>query len=355
MKNILLCLSRFPNQDDVIFDATKDRDGINEFYIYLRESLKEKGYRLTTDKFAAPFVGVIFRCYYSISPFDFPSSWKYLKLKGIFRCLVDRNYKFVSIKDFAKEKRLYWCTDTLDAPNNDLALHDLFHKVLHHSTNPSDTSKYVWFNSSLCEVMSKPELPITLFSKKKLLVMINSNNQSTHPKEMYSTRRDAINCFEKHLGDEFDLYGYGWNSPTNLLEKLKIRDFPIYKSYRGPVESKAAVLSKYRFSLVIEPEIGEGLITEKIIDCLKAGCVPVYLGAPDIEDFVPANVFINLRDFDSYEKLQVYLTNMSEERYVLFVNLGQKFLSSEEYNRFSPENKAKIILNSLGLSQINTQ
>lgn len=61
-------------------------------------------------------------------------------------------------------------------------------------------------------------------------------------------------------------------------------------------EAKLEVLRQYHFCLAIENSLEARLVTEKWYDCLVAGCVPVYLGAPDIDEFVPGeDCFIDLR------------------------------------------------------------
>lgn len=51
--------------------------------------------------------------------------------------------------------------------------------------------------------------------------------------------------------------------------------------------SKLDVLRRYRFNLAFENCIDRDYVTEKWFDCLLAGCVPVYAGAPNIADFAP--------------------------------------------------------------------
>ena len=55
----------------------------------------------------------------------------------------------------------------------------------------------------------------------------------------------------------------------------------------GGRETKLEVLRRYRFNLAFENCIDRDYVTEKWFDCLLAGCVPVYAGAPNIADFAP--------------------------------------------------------------------
>jgi hypothetical protein len=47
---------------------------------------------------------------------------------------------------------------------------------------------------------------------------------------------------------------------------------------------------------------------------LEAGCVPVYTGAPNIEDYAPGkNCYINTGDFNSPKDLADYLSALNED------------------------------------------
>lgn len=52
-------------------------------------------------------------------------------------------------------------------------------------------------------------------------------------------------------------------------------------------EGKLEVLRQYQFCLAFENSLQADYVSEKWYDCLVAGCVPIYLGAPNIEDYAP--------------------------------------------------------------------
>jgi hypothetical protein len=47
------------------------------------------------------------------------------------------------------------------------------------------------------------------------------------------------------------------------------------------------VLAHYQFALVAEREVDKGYITQPVWQALKAGTVPIYVGAPDISKYLP--------------------------------------------------------------------
>ena len=69
-----------------------------------------------------------------------------------------------------------------------------------------------------------------------------------------------------------------------------------------------------------------GYITEKLFDCLFAGCVPIYWGEPNIQSIVPKECFIDFRHFlakpDPYAALYSYINTMSEEAYLTYQKAG---------------------------------
>lgn len=72
--------------------------------------------------------------------------------------------------------------------------------------------------------------------------------------------------------------------------------------------TKLAVLGRYCFCLAFENAVEDDYVTEKLYDCFLAGCVPVYLGAPNVADFVPApDSYLDVRDFASPRDLALHL------------------------------------------------
>jgi hypothetical protein len=69
------------------------------------------------------------------------------------------------------------------------------------------------------------------------------------------------------------------------------------------VDNKIKFLHQYKFNIAFENESAPGYTTEKILDPLLAGAIPIYWGNPDVAlDFAPHS-FINAMDFPSTEDL----------------------------------------------------
>ena len=80
-----------------------------------------------------------------------------------------------------------------------------------------------------------------------------------------------------------------------------------------------------------------GYITEKLFDCFFVGTIPIYLGAPDIEQYVPEDCFIDMRDFNTYEALYEHLSNLCEADIASYREAAREYLSSERYQPFTKE------------------
>lgn len=183
------------------------------------------------------------------------------------------------------------------------------------------------------------------YANKKFIVLINSNKKlpasfyilSKFKSNLYKERAKAINFFEKKKDSNFDLYGRGWNKSKKLSFADRLLGFQVFKTYKGEIadNKKISILAKYKYCLCIENTSAEGYITEKIIDCFKAGVVPVYLGAPNIEHYINKSSFIDLRAFPTYSKLYKYLCGLSEEEYNQYLANGRKVIyNSQFYNQW---------------------
>ena len=216
-------------------------------------------------------------------------------------------------------------------------IHYFFVKVYTWNDDLVDNKKYFKFRLPVSILgIGKP----MKFKNKKFLVMINSNKVIFYPfkllsgfgKELYSERIKAIEFFEKYIPDRFFLYGMGWNQAKRNNIKELMFGFKKYTSYHGKVDDKIELLSNFRYCLCFENLTDvPGFITEKIFDCFKAKCVPVYWGASDIEKHIPKNCFIDFRDFKSYRKLLNYLDLMPESKYNSYIKNIETLLSDKRF------------------------
>ena len=54
-------------------------------------------------------------------------------------------------------------------------------------------------------------------------------------------------------------------------------------------ESKVEAFKHYKFCACMDNSVSHDYISEKLWDCYAAGCLPIYLGAPNVDGLVPSN------------------------------------------------------------------
>lgn len=137
----------------------------------------------------------------------------------------------------------------------------------------------------------------------------------------------------------------GFSYVRALFQRFFFQPFP---SWRGKIDSKNTTLSKYKFAICYENAKSiPGYITEKIFDCFFAGCIPIYLGPPNIDDFIPSDTYIDKNQFVDYFELYEYLRKLTNEDILRYQENIRIFLQSEQGKRFSSEAFASILLRNI--------
>lgn len=78
------------------------------------------------------------------------------------------------------------------------------------------------------------------------------------------------------------------------------------------------VFNRYKFIICVENSNTNGYITEKIFNIFLAKSIPIYDGAPDVENYINEQAFIKFNEM--FIKKVVYLAN-NKDRYNYVVNL----------------------------------
>ena len=121
-----------------------------------------------------------------------------------------------------------------------------------------------------------------------------------------------------------------------------------HPSYKGKAVSKFKTMQDYRFAVCYENIRSiSGYITEKMLDAMFAGCVPIYWGADNVIQHIPKECFIDKRDFQTYEELYQFMRGMNKTTYLKYLNEIEKFLNSDQGYKFSAESNAEIFINNI--------
>ena len=298
------------------FFGVRDRDDVLEPFRVLRELLSDNAINLDTYDLYPPEkrIDVIIVSRYESN------------IKNIFRILSGNS----------EVRVIMLMTEELNiAPLHTKSIldSDMFSIVMTWRDDYIDNKKYhKYFYPSPARALTG----VRDYDEKKFMVMINSFKR--HHKgttgDLYVERLLALEYFAGH--SEIDLYGVGWGRLRNKL---------IRSVYKGEVEEKGPTLRDYKFSLVFENSNNDiGGITEKMFDVMAAGCVPVYWGAPNVEEYVPRGCYIDYRRFGDYKELNRLLKGMRRDEYDGYIGDIRRFLDSDSYRRFTSEYFAKRML-----------
>lgn len=94
---------------------------------------------------------------------------------------------------------------------------------------------------------------------------------------------------------------------------------------------------KYKFSLAFENCSSSGYLTEKLIQAFAAGTVPIYWGDKTVTRDFNNKAFINLHDFDSFDKVIDYIEKVDSNDEMYLDMLKQPAMVSDDFcnNKYS--------------------
>ncbi|RLB34382.1 MAG: hypothetical protein DRH12_17510 [Deltaproteobacteria bacterium] len=156
------------------------------------------------------------------------------------------------------------------------------------------------------------------------ICMINGNKSSQVDGELYSKRKEIALWFHNHSHIPFDVFG---RPPFDL------------PNYRGIASDKLVTLSRYRFAVCFEniyhPFWSSGYISEKLFHCFMAETVPIYLGCYNVERYIPEDLFIDFRKFESYGELETFLTSISDREYLSYLHRTKDWIAGGGLNNYT--------------------
>lgn len=169
---------------------------------------------------------------------------------------------------------------------------------------------------------------VPCFENKKLCVMIHNNHFVHHPNEGYSDRRQAVNYFQNK--DELDVYGSRWDG---------------FSGWKGVLpDGKIEMIKNYKFCLCYESARNQyGCISNKLLDVFWAKSVPIYHGPLNVNDYIPKECFINLREFSSYEDVSKFMKSIDKKTYDNYIEAAQSFLNDPKSDPFKPKEFGELI------------
>lgn len=110
-----------------------------------------------------------------------------------------------------------------------------------------------------------------------------------------------------------------FTSPSLFLRKQVIeylsghRKVDLFGKSSNYIKCKADALLPYAFSIAMENTISSSYFTEKLIDCILTGAIPIYHGSRSVLNYFDQR---GILFFDSLAELKVILSNLTPESYL---------------------------------------
>jgi hypothetical protein len=101
----------------------------------------------------------------------------------------------------------------------------------------------------------------------------------------------------------------------------------------GGWQNNCNIYKPYKFVIAFENEQIEGYITEKLILPMIVRCIPIYLGAPDVNKYFNPKSFINVSDFNSFEDCIRYVIQVHNDDALYQKIVDQPFFYNNELDR----------------------
>lgn len=156
-----------------------------------------------------------------------------------------------------------------------------FERVFTYERNLLESnSKFSFYPHGGCWIKTED---MKIYPKDKLVSIIASEKNATSGHRL---RHKIISA----CGDKIEVFGRGYES----------------------IPYKLPALQDFMYSFVIENSKIDYYFTEKLIDCLVTGTIPIYYGCPSIHKFFNPNGFIT---FDSVEDLPKIFSELNSKDY----------------------------------------
>lgn len=155
--------------------------------------------------------------------------------------------------------------------------------------------------------------------------------------ELYSWRRQLARTADELDPNLLHVIGPNWRGERVSWNPLFPRK-PFRCCISPGTDRKLELTSRYRFCISVENFQGRhDYISEKILDPMVVGSVPVYLGEERITDTVPAAAFVDVRNFRNQAELLRYLRDCPETEWQAMQAAGHAFLQTPAARAFSTD------------------
>lgn len=189
-----------------------------------------------------------------------------------------------NLREIVPESQI-WIAESMESAANNPAMDDANFMSLFDIEMTYRQSSDVWIPYTPAQLAQEYQLQPIKARRKMCCAFVSSRFN-------HSERQEYMAALFKLVA--VDSYGKFMRNKRLLID-------------RG-ASSKHRVMKKYTYTLAFENSIATDYVTEKFYEPLMVGSIPIYLGAPNIDEFAPGeNCFINVADFSGPAELAEFL------------------------------------------------
>ena len=176
--------------------------------------------------------------------------------------------------------------------------------------------------------------PADILSKSSGFTLLGTNHFRDFEGELYSLRREAVAFFSEENPALLSLGGRGWDG-------FKIKSI-------GPVANKGEFLRQRQFNFCFENCASvAGYITEKLLEAILCGCIPIYFSVGHDKDLIPPHVYINAAEFENWNALVAHCLSLTDADKVNLVAAGKEWLTSDAAQLFQLEHSVDTLIQAI--------
>ncbi|CAG8452538.1 7074_t:CDS:1 [Paraglomus brasilianum] len=152
------------------------------------------------------------------------------------------------------------------------------------------------------------------FEKKKSDVLVAWMSGNCYPK---NNRNEFVADLMKYTSvDSYGSCHHTKDVPEYVLEKYGVKPEGNATAHwqANMFEVKRDTLSPYKFILALENSNCMGYVTEKVYDPILIDAIPIYMGAPDIDAYVPPHSIIKVTDFKTVKEVADYIEKVANNK-----------------------------------------
>jgi len=194
-------------------------------------------------------------------------------------------------KDLDKPNEQIWVGWCMESENNfpflkDQEVRELFDLWMGYRQEDTDIF-YPFYRYEYLNFLSRAFLMYPQQNKTLMILPI-----MIYEKDHHDYLENYLKKLKGHI--EIDSIYIEWYNVNQMSMNSRTKKLDLYRNYK--------------FVIVFENAIETDYVTEDFFDTLLADSVPIYLGAPNIEDFAPGdNCFVDIRKFESPQSLADFI------------------------------------------------